>query len=92
MHTCTVYPPGVYCTSMQKTINRLKRLEGQLTRVREEIAAGTPCATVIPQLLAVKGALTATAHEYVADSLARCTTETSVAELSVLLKTIIKKL
>lgn len=55
--------------------NRLRRLEGQLSSLRELIAADTPCNTVVPQFLAVKGAFNAAFEAYVKDSLAECTAD-----------------
>ncbi len=76
---------------MKKISHRLKRLIGQLEKVETEIASGAPCAEVIPQLLAVRGALQATILVYLQESLAECGKKSSPEELTVLLETIIKK-
>jgi DNA-binding FrmR family transcriptional regulator len=77
---------------MHKIVNRLKRLEGQIAKVREDIEAGTLCPLVMPQFLATKGALEATIHEYLQLAIIDCAENSKPEELSCLLKTIIKKL
>jgi len=52
--------------------NRLNRLEGQLKKLQANIADEQDCADVIPQFLAVKGALAGAFEEYVKISLAEC--------------------
>ncbi len=52
--------------------NRLKRLEGQLKKLSENIESKKDCSDVIPQFLAVKGALAAAYEEYVCLSLEAC--------------------
>jgi DNA-binding FrmR family transcriptional regulator len=56
----------------KKFSNRLKRLEGQLRKLSESIEAGKDCAEIIPQFLAVKGALGSAYTEYVGLSLDEC--------------------
>jgi DNA-binding FrmR family transcriptional regulator len=53
-------------------INRLNRLEGQLKKLHQNIEHGADCAEVIPQFLAVKGALGSAFEEYVKESLESC--------------------
>ncbi len=72
--------------------HRLRRLSGQLERLEHEIDAGTPCAKLVPQLLAVKGALDATIVAYIESSLAECAKNARPEELVALMKTMIKKL
>jgi len=58
---------------MDKTIhNRLARLEGQLKKVHEDISTDKDCEDVIPQFLAIKGALASVYEEYVKSSLDSC--------------------
>ncbi len=68
----TVYTPWGYHTCMSTISNRLKRLEGQLARLRVDIEADTDCAEIIPQFQAVRGALAGAFQEYVSTSLDRC--------------------
>lgn len=77
---------------MKTVVNRLKRLEGQLARLREEIDAGSPCKEVIPQLLAAKGAMNATAEEYLLLSLKDCAGNGCSPDTALVLETVIKKL
>jgi DNA-binding FrmR family transcriptional regulator len=59
-----------------KTIeNRLRRLEGQVAGLREQILDGKTCDTVIPQFLAVKGAFNAAFEVYVKEALAECSSK-----------------
>jgi DNA-binding FrmR family transcriptional regulator len=70
--------------------NRLRRLEGQVISLREDILKGTPCDTVIPQFLAVKGAFNAAFLLYVKESLASCQGN-DVKERDQLISMLIKK-
>jgi len=54
--------------------HRLNRLEGQLRRLHETISAGEDCTDIIPQFLAVRGALASAFEEYVMQSLEECAT------------------
>lgn len=56
----------------KKFSNRLRRLEGQLKKLSESIEVGKDCAEVIPQFLAVKGALGSAYEEYINISLDEC--------------------
>jgi len=77
---------------MDKLIMRLRRLEGQLAKVREEIAEGAECVEVVTQLLAVRGALNASVQLYLEESLAACAGKKSPEEQALLIKTLITKL
>lgn len=77
---------------MDNVIIRLKRLEGQLAKVRKQIADGADCAEVLTQLLAVRGALNASIQTYTEESLAACAGRKSPEEQALLIKTLIKKL
>ncbi len=76
---------------MKKIIDRLKRVEGQLVHVRENISSDTKCPQVITQFLAAKGALDAAFEAYVKESLAACGSEAKNEELQALVKMLIKK-
>lgn len=52
--------------------NRLRRISGQLDTLESNILNGEQCSDVIPQFLAVKGALNAAFLAYVQDSLSEC--------------------
>lgn len=68
-----MYTPRGYTLCMSSKIeNRLKRLIGQLQKIENEVASNGVCHDVIPQFLAVKGALNAAFLEYVKESIAEC--------------------
>ena len=76
---------------MSKMIeNRLKRLEGQVASLREQIVQGNSCDVVVPQFLAVKGAFNAAFELYVKESLAECST-TDVKKRDQLISMLLKK-
>ncbi len=77
---------------MKAIVNRLKRLEGQIARVRQEIETEAVCADLIPQLLATKGALDSAIREYVTESLRGCPGKATAEQTQLLIETIIKKL
>lgn len=52
--------------------NRLNRLIGQLNKLQQNIADDADCSDVIPQFLAVKGALSSAFEEYLKLSLKQC--------------------
>ncbi|MCD5381233.1 MAG: metal-sensitive transcriptional regulator [Candidatus Pacebacteria bacterium] len=52
--------------------NRLSRLDGQLKKLQENINNNEDCSDVIPQFLAVKGAVAGSFEEYVKLSLDSC--------------------
>ena len=56
----------------KKLENRLSRVRGQLDKISTNIANDADCADVIPQFLAVKGAIGAAFEEYVKLSLESC--------------------
>ena len=56
----------------KKLDNRLSRLEGQLKKLHQSIDEDKDCSDVIPQFLAVKGALSGAYEEYVKMSLSSC--------------------
>ena len=69
-----MYTPWGYTikTIDTKLQNRLSRVEGQLKKIQENIAGDKDCADVIPQFMAVKGAVSAAFEEYVKQSLDSC--------------------
>ena len=62
--SCTVYPQGVYCFSMQVEIkksitNRLRRIEGQVRGLQKMVGDEQYCVDIITQSSAVRSALSA---------------------------------
>lgn len=52
--------------------NRLRRISGQLEKLEKTIESETACSDVIPQFLAIKGAVNAAFLTYIQTSLAEC--------------------
>jgi DNA-binding FrmR family transcriptional regulator len=78
---------------MKPIVNRLKRVEGQLQKIRTDLEDGAlSCDTAVPQFLAAKGALDACVKEYLLLSLKACGGKRSQEEMTMLLETIVKKL
>ena len=74
-----------------KSINdRLKRCAGQLNKVALEIQNCGECSDIIPQLLAVRGALNAATVSYLEQAMAECTETTSAADMVEVFKQLIK--
>lgn len=59
----------------KKFFNRLRRLEGQLAKLHSSIEAEADCSDVIPQFLAVKGAVAGAFEEYIKQSMSQCATK-----------------
>jgi DNA-binding FrmR family transcriptional regulator len=78
---------------MKPIVNRLKRVEGQLQKIRTDLESkNIPCDAAVPQFLAAKGALDACVKEYLLLSLKECGSKRSSEDTTMLLETIIKKL
>ncbi len=75
---------------MKSTINRLRRLRGQIERIEAEIDRDRSCHDVVPQLLATKGALDAAVRTYLADALASCDQRTKSEDMERLIKLLLK--
>lgn len=61
---------------MQKSLDtRFARIEGQFKKIRADIAMDRDCTEIIPQFLAVRGALASAFEEYVQHSLESCATK-----------------
>lgn len=60
------------CMSKDQLHNRLRRLEGQLKKLQEDIDDQKDCNDVITQFLAVRGAMAGAFEEYVKLSLNSC--------------------
>ncbi len=86
-------PRGYTRQHMKQIVNRLKRVEGQLQKIRLDLETKeTTCDATVPQFLAAKGALDACVKEYLLLSLKECGSKRSNEETTMLLETIIKKL
>jgi len=70
----TCIPLGGILAGMKQQQHRLNRLTGQLERLKADIASGRDCTDVIPQFLAVKGALDKSFVAYVESMLEECAT------------------
>lgn len=76
-------------TTHDSLCNRLRRVEGQLAKLRTVIEAKQDCTEVLPQFMAVRGALASAFAEYVKLSIAECSSkdEEKIAQLIKLLAT-----
>lgn len=54
--------------------NRLRRVEGQIQKLQNQIEENAACEDVIPQFLATKGAINAALQLYVNANIQKCTT------------------
>lgn len=75
---------------MKDITDRIHRVTGQLESLELAIVAEKDCSAVIPQLLAVKGAIDAVVHAYMEQSLNRCIDDADAAKLKQVVKTLIK--
>lgn len=75
---------------MKAIDNRLRRLEGQLHTVRKNIATESSCDDVLPQLLAVRGAINGIVREYMETSLASCAQTSDEKKVKNLIKLLVK--
>jgi DNA-binding FrmR family transcriptional regulator len=57
---------------MKPVINRMRRVRGQLERLEQAVERRESCEDIIPQFLAVKGAINAALAAYLKDSLVHC--------------------
>jgi DNA-binding FrmR family transcriptional regulator len=77
---------------MKPIVNRLRRIEGQITSLEASLESGMVCSKVIPQFLAVKGALDAALQQYLKQSIAECKEGKSAKEIGAILDLVVKKL
>lgn len=70
--------------------NRLRRVSGQLETLTSSIGTSATCTELIPQFLAVKGALNAAFEAYVKESIEECTTNDKET-MKQLITTLIRK-
>ncbi|MCB5283584.1 MULTISPECIES: metal-sensitive transcriptional regulator [unclassified Arthrobacter] len=59
----------------RRTINRLKRAQGQLTALISAVESGADCRNVVTQLSAVRGALDKAGFELISAAMRECLTE-----------------
>lgn len=87
----TVNTLGGYTSTMTtKTLqNRMKRLAGQLEKLQVDIDNEKDCGDVIPQFLAVKGALAGAYEEYIKIALDSCA-QADEARMKRLIKMLVK--
>jgi len=76
---------------METVIKRLARVEGQVRAVKEKVMSDTTCHEILPQLLAVKGALDACIETYIHESLAQCE-DLAKEDMQSLIKILLRKL
>lgn len=74
----------------KKLENRLRRLEGQVIGLREQISADAACEVTVPQFLAIKGAFHAAFEEYVKAALGACS-DSDIKKRDQLISMLIKK-
>jgi len=77
---------------MKSTINRLRRLRGQIERIEADLGNEVSCHEVVPQLLATKGALDATVRTYLTEALASCDERTKREDMERLIKLLLKNI
>ncbi len=75
---------------MKDITNRLNRVEGQLVKVGVSIERGDDCEKVVPQLLAVKGAVDATVRMYLEKSLETCAADDNTESMKQIIKMLMK--
>ena len=75
---------------MKNTVNRLRRLRGQIERIEADLGNKVSCHEVVPQLLATKGALDATVRTYLTEALASCDARTRQVDMERLIKLLLK--
>ncbi len=75
---------------MKKITDRLHRIQGQIASIETSIENEVVCSDVIPQLLAVKGAVHAVVQVYLEDALENCIDEADTEKLKKVIKTFIK--
>ncbi|MCB5294635.1 metal-sensitive transcriptional regulator [Arthrobacter sp. SO3] len=74
----TVSPPQLEPdpdAGSRRTINRLKRAQGQLTALIAAVESGADCRNVVTQLSAVRGALDKAGFELISAAMRDCLTE-----------------
>jgi len=69
--------------------NRLRRIEGQVKKLQQQIDENIPCDQVIPQFMAVRGAVSAALEHYIAVHIESCTAA-DTEKLQGLIKTLLK--
>ena len=75
---------------MKKIVNRLNRVSGQLHKVSDAIDSGEDCRSVVPQLLAVKGAVDGIVREYLKQTLDTCADEDRAEDMKQIIKMLMK--
>lgn len=86
----TCIPLGGILIYMKKVTDRLRRVRGQIESIEQSIATKKSCDEVIPQLLAIKGAIQGIVRTYLEESLEACATDVDAANMKQVIKTLIK--
>lgn len=76
---------------MKKITDRLHRLQGQIAGVEKAIESETTCNDVIPQLLAIKGAVNSVVQVYLEESLDNCVQANDAEKMRQVIKTLVKQ-
>ena len=76
---------------MRSYEHRLRRLEGQLARLRTDIGEHKECTDVIPQFLAVRGALESAFAQYVQEMMHECAHTNDTKKLERLITMLVRK-
>lgn len=75
---------------MKKITDRLHRIQGQIASIETALENDAVCSDVIPQMLAVKGAVNAVVQVYLEESLENCVDTTDTEKMKQVIKTLIK--
>lgn len=77
---------------MKNIQHRLRRIVGQLESADNAIQEEVACSQLIPQLLAIKGAVDSAVTAYIEQSLEECSEASNLDESKQLIKMLIKNL
>ena len=77
---------------MKNIQHRLKRIIGQLQSANEAIEQEVACTQLIPQLMAIKGAVDSAVSAYIEQSLEECADTSNPEEAKQLIKMLIKNI
>jgi DNA-binding FrmR family transcriptional regulator len=69
---------------------RLRRAEGQLTRVLRDLDRDAACVDVLPQLLAIRGAVDGAVRSYLESALTDCAATVDQKSSAALIKALLK--
>ena len=75
---------------MKNVTNRLHRIQGQIAGIETALENDAACHDVIPQLLAIKGAVNAVVQTYLEESLENCVDDADTEKMKQVIKILIK--